>query len=242
MKHKPYLLLICIVILASACNPAFYYKPDPLNTNPNNTFISGGITVAISQTPFTRVVIGAIKPANDQLKLVIAYQNYGLDRVDVIPDSIKVMVTDGDKTKYLAVYPADQYLKKLQHQQNFALVMQGLSAGFTNSQAGYSRSTTTTVSPTGTNYVSTSTTTTYDANKVAEANRKTSQEIEQAANNNANYNQSINQGLIRTNTLFKGQSISGYVVINTSNSFDRNITIEVPFGNDLHKFTFVPNK
>jgi hypothetical protein len=244
MKFRPYLLLVSIALVLSACNPGFYYKPDPLTTDPKNTFISEGITTAISQTPFTRVFVSAVKPANNQLKLIIDYKNDGLERVDANPDSIKVIVKYEGKSYYLHVYSANEYLKKLQRQQNFALLMQGVAAGYNNAQAGYSRSTTTTTttSPNGYYHVNTSTTTTYDANKVIAANLQSSQEIQQTANNYANYNQSISNELIRANTLFRGESVSGYVMVNTSKSFDEKIIIEVPFGNDIHKFTLVPNK
>jgi len=243
MKLKSYIALIAIAILANSCAPGFYYHPDPVTTPQTNTFISNGVTYAISIKGSTSVALAAIKPANGQLQLSIVYINNSLDRVDAIPDSIKIVARQDNVTKQFQVYNADQYLARLQRRQNFALAMKAMGDGYNNNQAGYTRSTTnaTGVSSNG-NYASgTTTTTTYDANKVALANARTQQQLQQTANNLSSYNQSLSQLLIRSNTLVKGQSIAGYVIVNTSNTFSETIYVEVPFGGEEHNFVLIPN-
>ena len=90
MKLKSYLALVAIAILAYSCAPGFYYRPDPAETPQANTFISNGLTYAVSKQVSTSVALTAIKPENGQLELSIVYINNNLDRVDAIPDYIRV--------------------------------------------------------------------------------------------------------------------------------------------------------
>jgi len=235
---------MAMAILVNSCAPGFYYRPDPAETPQANTFISNGLIYAVSKQVSTSVALTAIKPENSQLELSIVYINNSLDRVDAIPDNIRVTAMEDSTVRQYKVYNADQYLAKLQRRQNFALAMQAGSASYNNNQAGYTTKTTNTnyVSSNGTYITGTTTTTTYDASKVAAANAMSQQQLQQTANNFYNYNQTLSQQLIRSNTLLKGQSIAGYVMVNTSNSFSETIYVDVPFGGEEHMFVLIPNK
>ena len=233
-----------MAILVNSCAPGFYYRPDPAETPQANTFISNGLIYAVSKQVSTSVALTAIKPENSPLELSIVYINNSLDRVDAIPDDIRVTAKEDSTVRQYKVFNADQYLARLQRRQNFALAMQAGSASYNNNQAGYTTKTTNTnyVSSNGTYITGTTTTTTYDASKVAAANAMSQQQLQQTANNFYNYNQTLSQQLIRSNTLLKGQSIAGYVMVNTSNSFSETIYVDVPFGGEEHMFVLIPNK
>jgi len=244
MKLIAYALLMSAAILVSACSPSFYYKPNPATTYDNNTFISSGFTFAISQKANSRVVLTAYKPSGGPLELTIGYLNINLDRADAIPEDIQVVADDGTQTRPLQVYSADQYLTKLHRRQNAAMMVKAFSDGYNNASAGYSTSTTygTSVSSNGTLQTGSTTTTTYDANKVNEANARSNHELNQMAVNYKQYNQSVNQGLLRDNTLFRGQQVEGTVVVNTGTGFSDMIYVTVPFAGEQHNFTLLPNR
>jgi len=244
MKLKSYFAVIAIAIFANSCAPGFYYRPDPATTPQANTFLSNGVTFAVSNKGSTSVALTAIKPENGQLELSIVYINNDFDRVDAMPDDIKVTAMEDSVFRQYKVYNADQYLVKLQRRQNFALAMQAGSASYYNNQAGYTTTTTNNnyVSRNGAYITGTTTTTTYDASKVAALNATSQQQLQQTANNFYNYNQTLSQQLIRSNTLLKGQSIAGYVMVNTSRSFSETIYVDIPFGGEEHMFVLIPNK
>lgn len=244
MKLKFYSLLSGIALLASSCSHGFYYKPDPSVTDQSNTVINSGVTYAVSNTPATTVVLSAEKPAGEQLHLRVLYMNNTLERADAIPEYIKVYTLKGKKVHTLKVFNADQYIGKLQRKQNFAMAMQSFSNAYNNQKAGYSASSTTAsaYSSNGTYVSGSANTVSYDAGKVSEANARSNQQMREQAMDFNNANQSFSQRLIRDNTLVKGQAIAGLVIIDTSKSFDEEIYVEVPFGNDKHTFALIPNK
>jgi flagellar hook protein FlgE len=163
--------------------------------------------------------------------------------VDAIPENITVTAMEDSISNQYRVFSADQYLVRLQRRQNFALAMQNGFNAYNNNQAGYTTSTTNTtrVSSNGTLVNSSTTTTIYDPSKVALLNAQSQQQLQQTANNYSNYNRSLSQLLIRDNTLLKGQSVSGYVMVKTSNSFSGIIYVDIPFGGEHHMFVLVPN-
>jgi len=189
------------------------------------------------------VTVSAIRPAGGQLELYVGYNNLLLDRTDAIPDSIQVVYENERASGKLKVYSADQYLNKLQSQQNSAMIAKAFTDGYNAQSAAYSRTmtTTSTVSPNGIYYPVTTTTVTYDASKAITANAISQQELNQMSANFNRYKQSLNQVLLRTNTLFKGQSIEGKVAVR-SNGIDADVLyITVPFAGEQHNFIFILN-
>lgn len=242
MKHKTYLLLIALTILLSACSSkTLYYRPTPATTDPNNIFISSGISFAVSKMTNSTVTISAIRPAGGQLELYVAYSNLLLDRTDANPDSIQIVYENERESGKLQVYPVDQYLTKLQRRENFAIAAKAFSDGYNAENAAYTRSTTTssTISPSGSYVPVTTTTVTYDASKAIEANDRSQQERNQMSNDFNQYKQSLNQVLLRTNTLFKGQSVEGRVVVRSTGINADVLYIMVPFAGEEHKFVLV---
>ena len=187
------------------------------------------------------VTVCAIRPAGGQLELHVGYNNLLRDRADAIPDSIQVVYENETGSGKMQVYPADRILAKLQRRQNSAMFAKAFSDGYNAQNAAYTRTTTTTStrSPSG-NYVPvTSTTVTYDASKAIAAQARSQEELNQMANNFNQYKQDLSQGLLRTNTLFKGQSVEGTVVLK-SNSVNADVLyIMVPFAGEQHKFVFI---
>ncbi len=244
MKTKSYFLLIGIALLMLACSPGFYYKPDPNTIDPNNTFLSSGHTYIVSRTPNAMIILTAIKPSGGQLQLTVGYLNINLNRADARPDSIRVAFEDEGTSTLLQVYTADQYMRKLRRQENFSIMAKAINDGYNNQNAGYSTSTTytSTVSNNGTFSSGSSTTTTYDANKAYQANARSSQELNQMEGSFNQYNQSLNQILLRPSTLFKGQKLIGTVVVNASPDISSKIYVTVPFGGEEYNFTLIANK
>ena len=243
MKLKTSTLSLIIAAVTTSCSHSFYYRPDPTATNPNNMIISNGLTYAVSEKNGTTVVLAAEKYAGQPLQLRVVYQNNSQDRSNAIPEDIQVFIQRGTKTKQLKVFSANQYVSKVQRKQNFAMAMQSMSSAMNNTNAGYSASATT-ASASSSNgiYVNgSSTTIAYDASKVSEANARSNQEINAMADQFSQSNSSLSQSLLRANTVFKGQTFAGYVIVDTGNSFNKKISVKIPFGNVVHEFVLLPN-
>jgi len=183
-----------------------------------------------------------MRPAGGQLELYVGYNNLLLDRTDAIPDSIQIVYENERESGRLQVYSADQYLTKLQRRQNSAMFAKAFSDGFNAQNAAYTRTTTTTstLSLNGSYAPVTTTTVTYDASKAIEANARSQQEMNQMSNNFYQHKQSLNQVLLRTNTLFKGQSVEGKVIVKSNSFYDPDVLyIMVPFAGEEHKFVLV---
>jgi len=139
--------------------------------------------------------------------------------------NIKACSTDKEGfTTDLEVWSSEEYLKKVNRVQIFAAVMMGLSEGLATANAGYSTSTTNTYHS-GSAYAygsggyargsysgtTTSRTTTYDANAAYQARVISQQRMADFGNALAHEQEVKKLGYLKANTIYPGESVSGYV-------------------------------
>lgn len=117
-------------------------------------------------------------------------------------------------TTDLQIWSCDAYMKKVKRGQTWAAIAMGFSEGMASAGTGYSTSTTTGYNSNGT--FTTSYTTTYNATAAYRANLASQQRL-------ANFNQALQEekntkqmGYLKKNTIYPGESISGYVMWNGS--------------------------
>lgn len=249
MKTKNLIFVIGIAALLSSCASSYYLRPTEQTKNMDMIF-NDGIPIAVSYMPNSTVAIYGIKNTNNELWLHVFYRNDDSTyRVNVFPENITVsgQNSSGEQIPF-KVFAASEYLKKLRRAQAWALALQAYNASVQAQQAGYSQSMTYSSaygSAYGSNgtYVTgsaygTSTTTTYDASKVAEANARNQQQLNQTAQMYSDVYNATEEGLIKTVTLFPKQQVEGNVVVKFKGSYSQKIFISVPVGNEIHKFTF----
>jgi hypothetical protein len=124
----------------------------------------------------------------------------------------------GSDTIILKVYSCDEFLRKVQRQQNLAMALYGISAGLNASSAAYSQSTSYTYGSNGTTYITD--TYNYDAGAAALANIQATNEIislSQMMNDEQNVKK---QGYLKINTLHPNEAVTGYVNIDRYNFGD----------------------
>jgi len=112
-------------------------------------------------------------------------------------------------TTDLQIWSCDAYMKKVKRAQTWAAIAMGFSEGMASAGAGYSTSTTTGYSSNG--GIATYQTTTYNASAAYQANLASQQRL-------ANFSQTLQEeknikqlGYLKKNTIYPGESISGYV-------------------------------
>lgn len=123
----------------------------------------------------------------------------------------------------LKVWSSDEYLKKVNRAQSWAAAFVGFAEGLSASSAGYSTSTTTTNYTTSDGYgyysgTATSYTTTYDAGAAYQARVLSQQRINNFTNAMEDERNIKKLGYLKKNTIFPGETISGYVHIQRNRS------------------------
>lgn len=121
------------------------------------------------------------------------------------------MLSNKGDTVPLEVYTNEEYQKKIKRAQNWAMALYGLSAGLNAASAGYSTTYTTSYSPYG--YAYTSTSRTYDVNAAYQANMSTSMQLQTLGNMMDNDRAVREQGYLKLNTVRPGDAIVGYMNI-----------------------------
>lgn len=237
MKKENLIIGIGIVLLLSSCATSYYLKPTGQTKNMDLIF-NDGIPVVVSYLPSSTVALYGIKNTNNELWLHVFYRNDDSTyRVNVFPENITVSGESphGEQLPF-KVFAASEYLKKMRRTQAWMMVAQAYNTSVQAQQAGYSQSKTNS-SAYGSAY-GTSTTTTYDASKVSEANARNQQQLNQTAKIYSDVYNATEEGLIKTATLFPKQQVEGNVVVKFRNSYSQKIFISVPVGNEIHKFIF----
>ncbi len=124
----------------------------------------------------------------------------------------------GLDTIALYVYTSEQYLNKVQRQQNWAMVAYGVASGINAASAAYSESTSYTYGTNGTSYVTE--TYSYNAGAAALANIQSTNEmisLSQMMNEEVNVKK---QGYLKINTLHPNEAVSGFVNVERYNKGD----------------------
>lgn len=233
------------------CVSSYHLKPMIEDEDMELVYIDGK-EVAISRDSETGVAVYGMKTTQNELLIHVLYKNNTTDKnINVIPEQMRVIGYNekGEQTSF-RVYTADEYLKKMQNAQAWALALQGVAGAMEASNAGRSTSTTSGTASgrvygsdgtTYTGYGSTSsTTTTYDYGAQAAANAKNREELNETAQQYANSTAVVEQGLIKANTLFPEQYIEGDVRVKMNTMFTSKFVISIPMGDETHTITFYP--
>ncbi|MBR9833591.1 hypothetical protein GYB57_15710 [bacterium] len=247
MKNK-YFLIIIFLIFNIACTSTYYLKP--IVGNHTEMFYDDGIPIVTSRLPNSTTQIFGRKNDKNELFLTIYYQNDdSSNSINFNPELIKVTGENTEKAKKgFEVFSAEEYMKRLRHQQGMAAGLQAMNADQQARQAGYSNSKTTSNSSgyarssngvsVRSNSESTSYTTTYDESKVHAAKQKSQQQLDIT---NQRFREIRNQReseLLRITTIPPASNIYGKVVVKFKNAYSHRIYIDIPVGMETHKFIF----
>ena len=180
-----------------------------------------GVIISLASTPW------AEHGAWHRVDISITNNSVVPVEFDPVTDIAASSVDDRERITNLTVCSYDDYMRKVQRSQNFAAAMSGLSEGMANTNAGYTTTTTSTVG-TYSGYSSygygyggygmgvvsgTSTTTTYDAAAAARARAESQNRMNELASHQAEQRKTIQQGYLKKNTIYPGQTVIGYVFV-----------------------------
>jgi len=144
-----------------------------------------------------------------RIDIIIA--NNTLNPLNFDPD-LSITAKSVDKDGFitgLEVWSSDDYIKKVNRSQTWAAVIMGVSEGMSTANAGYSTSTTNTFGFGG--YSSTSYTRTYNASEAYTARAISQQRIDNFCSAMEQEQAIKKLGYLKKNTIYPGETISGYV-------------------------------
>ena len=209
---------------------------------PYQYYVNNGLTISLTNTK-----------NNDYGKWFradIVIQNNTPETIDFDPASsiTAYSVDKNNKQTNLGVWSYEKYMKKVHSAEIWNAVAVGLAGGLAAASAGYTTSTTTTnthyngihnnnhnsvpVRGSG-NYShnsgmhTTRTTTTYDAAAAYRASVIAQDNMAALSDSQWNINNAIQMGYLKRNTIYSGQSIAGYVLIQRKSGIIVNITITI---------------
>jgi len=238
-------ILFVIGLTINGCTTS--YQLHPIVSSYSNdieiVFLEGN-EVALSVKDSTAVAIFGQKNANNELYLYVAYKNKSVhQKANAIPSDIVVYgINEIGSKKQFQTYSAYEYLKRMKSQQAIVLGLQA-AAGIvesTNSAQSTTYTSGTYSSSDGTSLSGSSVSTTYDYSKQAEVDARNQKDLQESIQQYKKVNSATEQGLIKKTTLFPGQMIEGYVVVKMDNYYSKGFLINVPIGQDVHEYRFVP--
>ncbi|PKP32490.1 MAG: hypothetical protein CVU00_11640 [Bacteroidetes bacterium HGW-Bacteroidetes-17] len=245
------LLMAMIIFLFSSCVTPFYLKPQVEISKNKDLIFHEGKPISISYLKNSTVAIFVKKNETGKLTLHVLYKNNdSINRVNILPENITVIgqSNKGKQSKF-KVFSAAEYLKRMKNTQNLALGLMAAGASMNNQNAGYVNSKTNSniygsaYSNNGT-YINgsaniNSTTITYDASKVNEANKQSKQELYETAKTYDYAYNATEQGLIKSVTLLPRQRVEGNIIVKFDKYYSEKIFITIPVGSEIHEFVFI---
>lgn len=193
-----------------------------------------------------------------QIPIVIA--NNSMFPIEFEPNNINAKLIDKKgNERALRVYSAEEYMKKVRRQQNWAMALTAIGEGMSAASAGYSTSTTNS-SYSGSSYStghasaygsggyafgnysgtssyfgsSSSTTTTYDAAAAYQAQVIASERVASYSNSLLSDRAIKEEGYLKRTTIYPGETISGY--INIERKKGKSMTIDINIGGAIYSF------
>ena len=186
-------------------------------------------------------------------RIPIVVANNSMFPVDFDPEKIEASLVDPKGNgRMLRVYSAEEYMKKVRRQQNWAMVLNGLAEGMAASSAGYSSSTTNSsyfggssgygrVSAYGSRgYASgsysgnssyygssTSVTTSYDGAAAYQARVIASNRVAAYDNALSSERAAKDEGYLKRTTIYPGETISGYIHVERRKGTEMKIGINI---------------
>jgi hypothetical protein len=191
----------------------------------------------------------------ETLIITVAVMNNRKDRCTLYPERITVRGTSNkNKIIHLPPFSARNFMHKRKKKQAVGLFFTAwgnameesaaaTSTTYTNSYASGSA-----IASNGTvvqgSASGSATSTTYDPSKASLVRQGNRREFAETAKNMNSGNVAIDSGLLKTQTLFPGQSIQGEIIYKVKEKYTGKIEVMVPFGVDRHHFVLqpMPNK
>ena len=172
---------------------------------PWEVYFKNGLTIALTDA--------IVRDYGKWHRVDVIISNNSLTPVEFNPetDMTAYSVDEHDVATDLQVWSCDSYLKKVNRSQTWAAVLMGVSEGMASAGAGYSTSTTTGYSSYG--GYSSYTTTTYNPSAAYQANMASQQRIADFGQALQDEQQVKKLGYLKKNTIYPGESISGFVHI-----------------------------
>jgi len=195
-------------------------KTEYKDGTPWQFYTKNGLMVALTSTP--------TKDYGKWHKADIVISNNSMVPIEFNPEDIVALSIDKyDKESNLIVWSCEDYMRKVRRAQTWEAVAVGLSEGLANMNAGYSTSTTYQsgqVNSYGSNsaygtyygsssYSGVSYTTNYDAAAAYQARALSANRMADFDNAQWNDRQVRQEGYLKKNTIYPGETISGYVHI-----------------------------
>lgn len=192
-------------------------------------YFKNGLLVSIN--------VSKIKEYGKYYRVDMVISNYSMETIDFNPNEIKAILTDskGDQW-YLGVFTAEQYMKRVQRKQNAAMIMSGIALGLSAASAGYSYGTAVNTSYYSGGYgrsryggtVTTySTIRTYDAAAAFQAQMLAGQSAAAIDRSLLLERKAIDKGYLKLTTIERGESISGYILIERKSGDLLNVVVPV---------------
>ncbi len=170
---------------------------------PWEVYFKNGLTIALTNS--------VVKDYGKWHRIDLIISNNSTTPIEFTPELniASYSIDNQGITTDLQIYSCDAYMKKVKRAQTWAAFAMGFSEGIASAGAGYSTSTTTGYSSNG--VITTYQTTTYNTNATYQANLASQQRL-------ANFSQALQEeknikqmGYLKKNTIYPGESISGYV-------------------------------
>ncbi len=199
--------------------------------------------VAVQEDPVSGVAISG-RTVSSYLALHVAVMNKGMDSADIVPEQIQVRAREDLGWRDLKVYSASQFLQSARDQRSAALGLQALIGILAASQATETTTTVYQVREQRTYYywyphryeryfTVVTTTTTSNAGEVL---GETAEQMSRTSRRFDNYIDYLNATLLKANTVKKGDSVEGDVMVEYADSPEFQVT--VPFGGKTFTFDF----
>jgi hypothetical protein len=168
----------------------------------------------------------------------VTIENGTGDSFDFNPTDITASLSIYGKVKEAEVFSYDDYMKKVNRQQNWSNAFTAFAESAAATSAGYSSSSTSSyvISSSGSTAIVNSTTKSYDAAAQYAANQNAANKMNQIRNQQYEIKQNISQGYLKLNTILPNSRLIGFVNI-TYEKADR-IYINIPVKGKVYHFEF----
>lgn len=172
---------------------------------PWEVYFKNGLTIALTDA--------IVRDYGKWHRVDVIISNNSLTPIEFNPetDMMAYSVDEHDVATDLPVWSCDSYLKKVNRSQTWTAILMGVSEGMASAGAGYSTSTTTGYSSYG--GYSSYTTTTYNPSAAYQANMASQQRLADFGLALQDEQQVKKLGYLKKNTIYPGESVSGFVHI-----------------------------
>jgi len=246
MKNLLVLLELLIIIVFVGCSQAPLYRLSPDISEYEDKFVlyHDDLEIPVSKKGVSTIAVWGEQIKRDMIRISIMYYNNGNELINIFPDEIKVYgypYINGE-LKQLHILSTAETIQLLEKQKKRLTLLYAFASGFANADAGESVSTSKSYGTAYTSdgeYLSGSVTThtkTIDYDKKAEA-------IEQDAkvySSIDNLYEDKEKDILKRNTIAPGTFITGDRIFKIiPGKISKRYMIEIPFGNNIHRFWFV---